>query len=215
MRNKPPSLVPLLRSNRMAHALAVLYLHPGQEYSLSDLAQVIGTTPSALHRDIGYLTESGFVIERTDGRSRKLSARTDHPLTDPLRQLVVSAFGPPAVLAEELNGVEGIDEQLIFGSWAARYQGEPGRFPGDIDVLIVGNPKRATVHEATASAAARLNLEVNATVVSPDRWQTSDDPLMASIKSRPVVVIEGVAARTTVHGQPPPDAITDSEENSE
>lgn len=208
-------MVPLLRSDRMAHALAVLYLHPDREYSLTDLADAIGSTPSALHRDVAYLTDSGFVIERTDGRSRKLSARTDHPLTDPLRQLVVSAFGPPAVLAEELGGVGGIDEQLIFGSWAARYQGEPGRFPGDLDVLIVGNPKRSAVHEATASAAARLNLEVNATVISPDRWQTSDDPLMASIRSRPAVVIEGVTARITVPGHPPHVVITDSTGNSE
>ncbi len=187
----------------MGKALAILYLHPDREYSLTDLAHAIGVSASTLHRDIGYLTESGFLIQRTDGRSRKLSARQDHALAVPMRQLVTSTFGPPAVIAEELSTVSGIDQELIFGSWAARFVGEPGKFPNDVDVLVVGHPRLREVHEAVAAASARLSIDVNATVVSGERWRNSDDPLMASIRSRPSVLLtfEGPRATNPVRAQ--------------
>jgi hypothetical protein len=39
--------------------------------------------------------------------------------------------------AEELEGVEGIEKAYLFGSWAARYAGEAGRAPADLDVLVI------------------------------------------------------------------------------
>lgn len=197
MRNKPPSLLPLLRSERMGQALAFLYLHADDEYSLTDLAEAVDTSPSALHRDIGYLVESGFVTERIDGRSRKLSAREDHPMAFAMRQLLTATFGPPSVIADEMAKVRGIDEELIFGSWAARFAGEPGKFPNDVDVLVVGHPRQRDVHEAAAAASARLRIEVNATVVSPERWKFSDDPLMVNIRERPTIALERETETTT------------------
>jgi len=205
-----PSLLPLLRSQRMARALAVLYLHPDREYSLTDLARAAGTSPSTLHRDVGYLTESGFVAERTDGRSRKLKARSDHPLTAPLRQLVLASFGPPNVLADELGNVDGIDEQYIYGSWAARYAGEPGHFPNDVDVVVIGCPKRSEVHQAAAAAADRLSLEVNAMVISPERWAAGDDPLVASIRARPMLLIEAGSTNVKTPADALHPAVSDS-----
>ncbi len=190
MRNKAPSLIPLLRSERMAAALATLYLHPTREYSLTDLAEAIDTTPSTLHRDVGYLTESGFVDERTDGRSRKLSARIDHPLAAPMRSLVLATYGPPAVLCEEFGGVAGVEQLLIYGSWAARYMGEPGAFPNDIDVVVVGSARRSDAHEAAITASARLGIEVNVTAVTTQRWKNIEDPLVSNIRSRPLVPLE-------------------------
>jgi predicted nucleotidyltransferase len=52
--------------------------------------------------------------------------------------LLLRPFGPRQVLAEELEGAEGIDGAYLFGSWAARYPEEVGRPPADLDVLVIG-----------------------------------------------------------------------------
>ena len=56
---------------------------------------------------------------------------------------------------------------LLFGSWVARNQGEPGCAPNDIDVLVFGNPDRDSVDgavERAERAERRIDLPAPATV---------------------------------------------------
>jgi predicted nucleotidyltransferase len=52
------------------------------------------------------------------------------------------------VLPEALCAVEGIEKVFVYGSWAARYHGEPGPVPNDVDVLVVGDADRDDLDEA-------------------------------------------------------------------
>ncbi len=83
------------------------------------------------------------------------------PITVPLTELLPRSFGPRQVLAEELAGVPGIDDAYLFGSWAARYPGQQGRAPADLDVLVIGAPDRDALDDAAQRAGARLAREVN------------------------------------------------------
>ena len=83
----------------------------------------------------------------------------------------------------------GIEEIAIFGSWAARYLGEVGAVPDDVDVLVVGVPDRDDVFEASERASRRLRREVNATIVSPPRWASGDEPFLRQVRSRPRVCL--------------------------
>ncbi|MEV4356246.1 hypothetical protein [Nonomuraea sp. NPDC049625] len=69
---------------------------------------------------------------------RMASADTNAVVARPLTELLTLTYGPVAVLGEQLSGIAGIEEACIHGSWAARYSGEPGRVPNDVDVLVVG-----------------------------------------------------------------------------
>lgn len=48
---------------------------------------------------------------------------------------------------EELAGLGGIRSAYLFGSWAARYAGEEGRPPADVDLLVIGEPGRQKIGE--------------------------------------------------------------------
>jgi hypothetical protein len=60
------------------------------------------------------------------------------------------------VLAEELGGVEGIDSAYLFGSWAARYAGEAGRPPADLDVPVIGATDRDELDRPATSPRSGL-----------------------------------------------------------
>ena len=111
----------------------------------------------------------------------------DSPLTAPLTELLLRSFGPRQVLAEELEGVEGIDRAYLFGSWAARYAGEAGRPPADLDVLVIGAPDRDELDDAAQRAASRLAREVNVTIRSPAWWRDGTDGFHADVTRRPLV----------------------------
>jgi predicted nucleotidyltransferase len=103
------------------------------------------------------------------------------------------AFGPRSVVAEEFAALQGV-EVYIYGSWAARYLGEPGPPPGDVDVLVVGTPSRDAVWEAAERAERRLHKEVNAHVVSPARWEERTEPFLRQVASRPLVRVSAAGS---------------------
>ncbi len=91
------------------------------------------------------------------------------------------------MLAEELEGVEGMEKAYLFGSWAARYIGEAGRPPADLDVLVIGNPDRDELDDAAQRAEGRLAREVNFTIRSPAWWREGTDGFHADVTRRSLV----------------------------
>lgn len=182
MRSKGPALLPVFRSQHQAELLMWLLLHPDQEYSVSELADRLGVPLSTLHREVVRLDEADLLVSRTVGRNRLVRANTSHPAAPALTQLLEVTFGPKPVIAEEF-AIPGAVQVLIFGSWAARYAGEVGPPPHDIDVLVVGAVDRADVYDAADRAQARIGVAVNPVVRSVERWDDPADALVAQIKA--------------------------------
>ncbi|MPY99729.1 MAG: ArsR family transcriptional regulator [Actinophytocola sp.] len=188
MREGPPPLFPLLRSQLQGDLLARLFLG-GEEESVADLATAIGADPGNTAREIARLEKAGVVVSRRVGRTKLVRANKSAAFYRPLLELLTIVLGPAAVLAEQLGECEGIVFADIFGSWAARYHGEPGPEPADIDLLVVGNPDRDELHDATQAASRRLNRPVNPVVISQRRWDTSEEGFIVELRSRPRVAV--------------------------
>jgi predicted nucleotidyltransferase len=87
--------------------------------------------------------------------------------------------------------VPGVDEAFVYGSWAARYRGEGGDVPRDVDVLVVGAADDDDLYEAARAAERRLGREVSIRRVSAQAWRESaSDPFLMSVRSRPLVRLE-------------------------
>jgi len=193
MRSDGPALLPIFRSQHQAELLTWLLLHPEEEFSMSDLAERLRVPLSTLHREVTRLEAAGLIVSRALGRNRMLRANTAHRACHPLTQLLEMSFGPRVVIAEEF-AINGAQQVIIFGSWAARYAGETGQPPNDIDVLVVGKADRADVYDAADRAQARLGLEVNPVVRSVAQWANGGDRLVDQIKASPYEVVREVAA---------------------
>lgn len=161
----------------------------GGEDSVADLAAAIEADPGNAAREIARLEQAGVVVSRRVGRTKLIKANTAAPFYRPLLGLITVVLGPAEVLAEHLADCEGIRFADIFGSWAARYHGEPGPDPADIDLLVVGTPDRDDLHDATQQASRRLNRAVNPVVISEQRWSRADDGFIAELHSRPRVPV--------------------------
>ena len=169
--------------------LAALLLQPDREFTLSELSALSGGAPSQVHGEVTRLTTAGWALDRKVGRSRLIRAATEHPMYRPMVQILELSYGPLVVLPETLAHVGKVREAYIYGSWAARYVGEAGSAPRDLDVLLVGSPSRRDMTAAAADASARLGLEVNLTRVDPVTWEGDDDGFVATVKARPHVAL--------------------------
>lgn len=190
MRSDGPALMPVFRSQHQAELLMWLLLHPEQEYGVSELAVRLDVPLSTLHREVVRLDRAGLISSRTFGRNRLLRANPAHPAARPLTQLLEITFGPKAVIAEEF-ALSGVKQVVIFGSWAARYAGETGPPPHDIDVLVVGEVDRADLYDAADRAHQRLGIEVNPVLRSEGQWADPSDALVAQIKKSAHLAVLG------------------------
>jgi len=191
MRSAPSALLPILRSQVAGDLLALLYLHPEGEYSLTEAANVIGAGLNTVHYEVGKLAEGGLISTRKRGNLRLVRAVTDSPLSRPLTDLLAVTYGPLPVLSDLLADVEGITEAYIYGSWASRYQGEPGPPPRDVDVLVIGVPDLDDLDQVTEDAQRTLHRPVNIRRVRPETWDDASpaDPFLQSVRARPLVRI--------------------------
>lgn len=178
--------MPIFRSQHQASLLAWLLLHPGDEYTLTQLSRQLGVPLTTIQREADRLVEAELLQQRSIGRARLLRANPGNPATAPLTQLLEISFGPQSVIAEEF-AVPGIEHVMIFGSWAERYHGTPGAPPNDLDVLVVGTPHRADVYDAADRAQARLGIQVNPVVRTLQQWLDESDPLVLQIRASGMV----------------------------
>ena len=189
MGSPSPPLLPLLRSQVQGDLLALLYLHPGAEYSLSEVARIIGASVKTVHTEASRLVSTGFIADRNLGNLRLVRAVTDSVVARPLADLLAVTYGPLPVLTDLLGAENGVREAFIYGSWAARYSGETGPIPNDVDVLVIGTIDLDVLDRITRTAEERLRRPVSARRVRPEVWDSSDssDPFIASVRDRPLL----------------------------
>lgn len=184
-------LLPLLRSQTQADLLAWLYLHPDRALSLSELAGRVGVSPSTVMREVDRLIEAGLLSEERVGRTRLVRANQDTAVYRPLTDLLAATHGPLPVLTDHLAHLTGVDRAYIYGSWAARYRGERGPVPNDVDVLVVGSPDPDELFAITERAGQILGREVNARRITAEAWSAEEpQAFVASVRTRPLVELE-------------------------
>jgi DNA-binding transcriptional ArsR family regulator len=186
MRASAAPLLALLRSQLQGELLARVLLGR-TPVTIADLARDLGAPLPTVAREVNRLHDGGLLALERQGRARLVSADESNPATEPLRQLIAVTFGPRQIVPEEFADLAGLGELYIFGSWAARYGGEGGPVPGDVDVLIVGPVNRDDVYDAAERAGQRLRREVNVTVVSWQRWGDPGDAFLNEVRRRPLL----------------------------
>ncbi len=99
-------------------------------------------------------------------------------------------------MGDLLESVSGVNEAYIYGSWAARYQGQPGPVPVDLDVLVVGSVDLDVLDDLEKAARDRLGFGVSIQRTSPEAWNSGDDPFLAQLQAQPLVKVNDTE-RTT------------------
>ncbi len=107
-----------------------------------------------------------------------------------LRSILLQTVGVLERLGDVLSGLEGADEAFVFGSWAARFETEPGPFPNDVDVVAVGDVPLRSVRRKCREVEQHLRVDVNPVVIDTGAWSAPEaEPFVAHIREQPLVPI--------------------------
>ena len=185
-----PALAPLFRSDQQMRILAVLFAVEAGELSIGEIAERARVAQATASREIARLARHGLVVTRSLGRNTLVSANWTLPWARDLRSILVQTVGVLGLLSDALSPIPGVNQAYVFGSWAARYQGEPGPPPRDIDVLAIGDASLRDLRRASAQVEDQLGLEVKPVIVDQRRWKAKKpESLVAQIRESPLVSV--------------------------
>src|SRR5690606_16259886 len=139
------------------------------------------TSVAGAHKEVERLEAAGLVTSAQTGRSRLVEANRSSPLYSDLHGLLAKTVGPEPSLRTALSQIDGIREAFIYGSWADPAEASPG----DIDLLIVGDPDVSELYDAVSIVEAEVERPVNVTIRSTAEWDSGDGPFERSIRSSP------------------------------
>ncbi len=187
MKTNTPPLLPIFRSAGQARLLAYLYLRPEEATTLSAIARELGLSHTTLSREADKLERAGLIRSERVGNQRRLRRNEESIYFLALRDLLLRAFGPVSLLERRLREVDGVEQAFLYGSWAARYLGESGETPNDLDLLIVGSPQRSALARIGRDLELQLGYEVNPIVVPPAEWKAKKSGFLRSVARGPLV----------------------------
>ena len=172
-------LVPLFRSNQQHTLLCFLFvLTPDGHMTMTQLAAATGISASTVSREVARLETAGIVIVETIGRAKLVRPNWTSPMAQPLRMMLTQTCGPLCELGA-LYSIPGVWSVFLFGSWAERYQGTPGPYPNDVDVLVIGTDIVDVFSVQTVCSRASRDLQkytggppldINPVIITIEQW---------------------------------------------
>ena len=94
MKTSAPSLLPILRSDLQGEVMALLFSHPEQQYTVSQIADATRASLPTVSREVNRLNQSGLVTVQNVGKARMVQAKVDNPVGQAMRQLILVTYGP-------------------------------------------------------------------------------------------------------------------------
>jgi predicted nucleotidyltransferase len=202
------ALFPTVRGD----VLTATFTQPGKWWYLSELAQVLGTTPSSLQRELKALVNGGILETRREGTRVYFKADTRSPIFPELRGLIDKTAGVVPTLQTVLHPLKGrIVCAFVYGSVARSQE----RASSDIDLMVVGQVGLTDLTPALRKAEARLGREVNATSYSAaefrEKAQGKDHFLSEVLRGRKLFVKGNDRDMDELVGRPRRSAASDVE----
>ncbi|MFV1991459.1 MAG: hypothetical protein ACC652_12040, partial [Acidimicrobiales bacterium] len=186
-----PALLPILRSQQQGEILALLLGDVDTELSLTEIAKRTNVAYPSVHREIERAEHAGLVTSHKIGNTRLVRANSASPYFTGLADILIKAFGAPALLSQVFARIDNIAGAYIYGSWAARFQGEPGDRPvADIDVLVLGSPDRDEIYASVSPIEAQLGRPVQITIRAADWVATGSGAFHDTVVQRPLVELD-------------------------
>jgi predicted transcriptional regulator len=170
VRSASSPLLPLARSVEQLLVIAEVFCgRPNDHSGISgvEIARRTGVSQPTVSRELRRLADAGWINLRRFGTVKIAEPITTLPVYVPMRQLVASTVGVLPLLRDAFVCDDRIDEAWIFGWWAARFRGEPGGFPHDVDVAIVGNISLPDAYRALGEIQEETNMTISIRIYPP------------------------------------------------
>jgi len=181
-----------LFTKNQAEILALFFAHPGEEYYLSRIGEILDKKPGVFQRGINALERDGLIKSRKRGNQRIFSINKEYVLLKEVRGIVNKTSGVEGVLRETVANIDKIKIALIFGSFAKNTMSADS----DIDLLIVaGSPDiEDDIINTLSSVERKLQREINYKIYVLKEFRrklAAKDPFLEEVVNDKYILLKG------------------------
>jgi len=156
-----PSLARLFPNPAVLDVLALLLLHPDQEFYQREISERIQSTVLQTQRALKRIQDAGLVEKNRRGNRAYYRAIRVHPAYEDLKRVLVKTVALGDQLRAALQPLAGqVRLAFIYGSMAS---GEEVAY-SDVDLLVVGQLSSRQAAKILGPLGRNLGREFNATV---------------------------------------------------
>ncbi|MBI2970713.1 MAG: winged helix-turn-helix transcriptional regulator [Gammaproteobacteria bacterium] len=149
----------LITSKMRIRILMRLFLNPGQQAYLRELADEFDASPSQVREELQHLSAAGLLSAQRNGRQTHYRADISHPLFPELHSMVKKALGMDHVLDSIVERLGRLDLALLVGDYAA------GRDTGVIDLILVGKVDPGNLNDLVAKTERYVKRKIRTLIV--------------------------------------------------
>ncbi len=161
------SLTSLLFTDYRRKVLALLLLHPEQQYHQREIARMTGTVSGTLSRELAKLVEAGLLLKVAIGNQMHYRANRQCLVFEELASILRKTSGLADVLGEALLPLAAqIECAFVFGSMASG----KASAASDIDLMLIGDADFAEVIRVLYPLQERLGREINPKTYRRAEW---------------------------------------------
>ncbi len=163
------SLAHALFSRVQLRVLSILFGHPGQEFSASEVIRRASSGSGAVQRELERLSVAGIVMAGRSGNRKLYRANAQSPIFNELHQIVLKTEGLVEPIRHALRAFQDrIAVAFVYGSIAK----QTDTATSDIDLMIIGTDlSYGALYSALQKVEKSLGRSINPNVMAPGEWK--------------------------------------------
>lgn len=161
----------LNKSQERRKLFSQFFANESREYYLRELERLTGIPVGNIRRELNKYTDDKLFLTKKTGNLLFYRLNTSHPLYKELKKILSTEIGIEFDLRNVLSKIKNIECACIFGSFAKGI----ARTDSDIDLIIIGNPKRDRLADDVAKIEKQYQREINYQVYKKELFQKKKD----------------------------------------
>ena len=166
------------------------FSQPGLTRHVRELARELDRAPAVVGRELERLQRAGILRSENIGRARRYRVDEESPIAAEVRSLVQKTIGVEATVRRALEGLVGIEQAFLFGSYA---RGDE-RATSDLDLMVIGAIDQELLSDRLTEVERSLDRDVNVVTYSREefeRLRQSKDLFVTNVMSGPRIELVG------------------------
>lgn len=143
--------------------LGYYFVNPDKKRYINELAAILEIDPGNLFRKLKELEAEGILISEKQGNQKYFKLNKKYPLLKEIKKTYEMKYGLTDRLKKIANGLKGLREAYIFGSYA----GDSLQQESDIDILLIGNHSSLAAKRMILPLQNEIKREINIIDLTP------------------------------------------------
>ena len=142
-----------------------LFLDPGLQSYVRELAEEMDVSPSQVKTELDNLNEAGLLKSEKKGRQILYRANSSHPLFPEMQSMVRKALGMDHILESIISRLGNLEKAFVIDDYAQ------GKDSGLIDLVIVGDIDKRNLDDLVSKAEKYIERKIRVLTMTLSEYE--------------------------------------------